>query len=289
MFKKIIVASELSRISSDMIGCIARLKELGAEECLLLHCLAPEENDRRITSFFAEIYRENLNAQRDILLREGFKVETRMAAGSINEEITRIAESEDFSLIVIGPNEYSLTENLFLSNTEQINVHHPGKPVLIINMPRKKAGTPGEDSTCGIKDHILFPTDFSANAALAFEFVKKLAAYGAKKITVAHVQDESRIFPHLAHRMPEFNETDRNRLLRLKDELDSAGSADVYVELLRGSPKAELLGLIYSRNIPLVVMGSQGRGFVKDLFLGSVSHSIIRNSSASVLLIPADR
>jgi len=37
------------------------------------------------------------------------------------------------------------------------------------------------------------------------------------------------------------------------------------------------------------VMGSQGRGFVSESFLGSVSHQVARRSPAPVLLIPAKR
>jgi len=36
-------------------------------------------------------------------------------------------------------------------------------------------------------------------------------------------------------------------------------------------------------------MGSQGRGFIKEVFLGSVSNNVARHSAASVLLIPAVR
>jgi len=56
-----------------------------------------------------------------------------------------------------------------------------------------------------------------------------------------------------------------------------------------GSPSVEILNTVHERNTQLIVMGSQGRGFVKEFFLGSVSHNIARHSAASVLLIPANR
>jgi hypothetical protein len=55
------------------------------------------------------------------------------------------------------------------------------------------------------------------------------------------------------------------------------------------SLQAEITRSIGERNAHLVVMGSQGRGFVKELFLGSVSHNVARHSDAAVLLIPAKR
>ena len=47
--------------------------------------------------------------------------------------------------------------------------------------------------------------------------------------------------------------------------------------------------MITEKVIRLVVMGSQGHGFIKELFLGSVSHGVARLSDASVLLVPARR
>jgi len=39
----------------------------------------------------------------------------------------------------------------------------------------------------------------------------------------------------------------------------------------------------------MVVMGSQGRGFIGEVFLGSVSHTVTRHSKVPLLLIPAIR
>jgi nucleotide-binding universal stress UspA family protein len=51
----------------------------------------------------------------------------------------------------------------------------------------------------------------------------------------------------------------------------------------------EIMRVIQQSNVHLVVMGSQGRGFVEELFLGSVSHNVARHSRAPVLLIPSRR
>jgi nucleotide-binding universal stress UspA family protein len=49
------------------------------------------------------------------------------------------------------------------------------------------------------------------------------------------------------------------------------------------------LKTIQELSVSLVVMGSQGRGFVPELFLGSVSHNVARHGDASVLLIPSKK
>lgn len=137
-------------------------------------------------------------------------------------------------------------------------------------------------------DRILFPTDFSDNAEHAFSTVKGLVANGAKHLTLLHVQDKEKISRHLADRLPEFDGIDRERLERMKNDLPGyTGKVDC--ELSYGHPASDIVARARKGDISLVVMGSQGRGFVGEVFLGSVSHLVARQAPASVLLVPAIR
>lgn len=69
--------------------------------------------------------------------------------------------------------------------------------------------------------------------------------------------------------------------------LNKAGKAKADIELTYGSPFEEIMRVINEQDVNQVVMGSQGRGFVEEIFLGCVSHNVVRNASVSVLLIPA--
>jgi nucleotide-binding universal stress UspA family protein len=145
------------------------------------------------------------------------------------------------------------------------------------------------NKACNRVEHILFPTDCSENAKKAFEFVKKMVACGAKKVSLIHVIDKAVVDPYLKESLEDFRNSDNTRLQAMKVELQVLGDADVDVHLPVGSPSGEILKTIKEQNISLVVMGSQGRGFIKAVFLGSVGHQVARHSSTSVLLIPANR
>ena len=75
----------------------------------------------------------------------------------------------------------------------------------------------------------------------------------------------------------------------MKTAIEAVSGAEVEIVLIYGNPSRDILDRIEDAHVQLVVMGSQGRGYVRDLFLGSVSHNIARHSQASVLLIPAER
>jgi nucleotide-binding universal stress UspA family protein len=75
----------------------------------------------------------------------------------------------------------------------------------------------------------------------------------------------------------------------MRDSLKKKGNSIIDIELAYGAPYSEIMRIIKEKDVSLVIMGSQGRGFIEELFLGSVSHNVARNSDASVLLIPAKR
>ena len=130
---------------------------------------------------------------------------------------------------------------------------------------------------------------FCISAEYAFTYVEKLVEGGAKRVTLMHAQDRIRIEKYLEHQLNEFNRIDRERLERLQAKLQEKGATDVRIELPYGSPVKEILKQTKEAEVSLVVMGSQGRGFISEVFLGSVSHNVARHAPVSVLLIPAIR
>ncbi|HWQ70727.1 MAG TPA: universal stress protein [Desulfitobacteriaceae bacterium] len=312
MFKRMIIASETTPDAFEMLNCLKDLRKLGAEECLLLQCLHPHEVKATISSHFNAILKDNLNKQKEVLLEQGFKVETRTVPGFIRSEVNKIAKEEDFSVIVVSTPEYSMMGEVLFGGVAQEVIHHASKPVLMIRTSANSEEVTGSKKECNLTDHILFPTDFSDNAGLALDYVRKMVSKGVKRVTLMHVQDQARLNPHLgyrlekynvidtpqelaqeealaAQRLEKFNQIDTQRLEEMKKELEALGEVRIEIRVCYGSPSVEILNIVREQEISLVVMGSQGRGFVKEVYLGSVSNNLARHSPAAVLLIPAKR
>lgn len=289
MFSKMLVATDLSEASERAICALGNLKHLGTREAYLLHVF----NIRDVGSLadrLMELAKPSFERQRKALEGMGYKVTAKMVLGLPQIEINRQADEHNCSLVVVGSTGGSMAGEIMLGGVASAVVHSATRPVLLLRLRLKdEKGVPCDAYPCDPLKHVLFPTDFSDNAEHAFAYVDKIAECGAKRITLLHVQDQTRIEKHLKHKLDEFNQTDRARLSRLKDDLAQHGVKDVRIELPYGAPKQEILNRIRKGDISLVVMGSQGRGFFGEMLLGSVSHAVARHATVPVLLVPAKR
>ncbi|MDO9493202.1 universal stress protein [Acetobacterium sp.] len=289
MFSRIVIASEMSPAAFNMLYCLERVKGLGVKECLLVQCLSPYDLDSKISSFYKAVVEENLNEQKELLGKMGYTVNTRVATGYIKNEINRIAVEENYSMMVVGAPEHSMVGDVFFGGTAHEVILHAQKPVMLIRIVNEPEARLKLIKSCNLIEHILFPTDFSENAKKTFAVVKKMVTDGVKKVTLIHVIDKAVVDPYLKESLVDFIRLDNTRLQAMKVELQSMGEVEVDVQLPIGSPAGEIIKAVQEHNISMVVMGSQGRGFLNEVFLGSVSHQVARHSSASMLLIPANR
>lgn len=287
MFTTALIATDLSPASGNVLECLSGLRSLGTHRVILMHALGIRHLDE-MKYLLAPQVEPYLAAQRDSVEAQGFDTTTVVAPGLPIFEVNRVAKERNASLIVVGSHGSTLAKEVLLGGTATGILHHAELPVLIV---RLKIWEQGGQSRCEIacsdfRRHILFCTDFSETADRAFTYVEKLVENGTERVTLLHVQDQSRIERHLKHHLDEFNQIDRERLERLAARLKQLGEVDVRIELPYGYPIQEILRYAKQEDENLIVMGSQGRGFLAELFLGSVSHNVVRHVPLPVLLVP---
>ena len=287
MFSKVLVATDLSAASDRVVCSLGGVQTLGACEAVLVHCFNVRDVGG-LAERLAELATPAFEKQKKTLEALGFRTEARLVTGPPQVEINRIAIENRCDLVVVGSQGQTMSGDLMLGGVASAVVHSAVRPVLVLRV-RVKDGAPAAGPPCPLLDHVLFPTDFSDNAEHAYSYVERIAECGAQRVTLLHVQDRGRIERHLKERLEAFNRIDAGRMERLKGELTKRGVREVNIEMPYGSPKQEVLARTRKGDISLVVMGSQGRGYVGDVFLGSVSHAVVRNAATSVLLIPAVR
>ncbi len=286
MFKKMLVATDFSAASRHVVRCASGLRRLGIREAILGHALGVAAATPGLAAF-QQLDEQLLAEQKDILESAGIKTTIELLPGPPQTAICDYAQANACDLLVIGSHGSNLTGEFLLGGAAYAILHATRLPTLVVRLKCPDGRTAVcANGTCDFLDHLLFPTDFSDNAEHALPVVRHLAEWGMKTITLAHVQDSARIEPHLADRIDEFNRIDRERLGRIAESLRGTGEARIETELTFGRPGPEIVRLVAEKSCSLVVMGTQGRGALAELFLGSVSHYVARHSPAPTLLIP---
>jgi len=291
MFSKVIVATDLSAASEGVLHCAKGLIPLGAKHAILVHAIGVPHLET-MAHGMAHFLEPHLVKQKAFLEDQGFETETVLAPGPAVIEVNRIAQDRQVSLIVVGTHGATLAREMLIGGTAMGIVHQASVPVLVIRLKitEEEGGVRCVSACQDLRRHILFCTDFSKTAERAFQYVERIVQSGAGFVTLLHVQDKTRIGRHLEHRLEEFNQTDQERLERLKARLEEAAEVNVRIQIPYGHPVEEILRITEEeQDDTLIVMGSQGRGFLAQVFLGSVSHQVVRRAPVPVLLVPALR
>ena len=288
MFEKIVITTDLSEASNAVIGCLKDFKSLGVEEVILFYACGVRYSAPLVDEITEQVEPE-LMKQKKVVEDQGFNASVEIAPGMASDELKEFAGKNDVSLIVVGTHGSSASSHsLFrMGGVASEIIHGHEKPLLVVRIRvTEENGDKKVETTChSLKDRILFVTDFSDISMNAFEYVKEMVADGCKKVTLFHVQDKVKLEKLLSDKLDEYNRIDNERLALRKKELLDKGAEDVEIKIVYGLPAREIIQESKD-DYSLVVMGSQGRGFFPEIFLGSVSHNVVRNSDVSVLLVP---
>lgn len=142
--------------------------------------------------------------------------------------------------------------------------------------------------------HILVPTDFSeaANAAKAYAIV--LAETMGATLHMLHVIPDPTAMGWGVERayLPQLLErTERTVREQLEGALTPEERDRLHVELAvdTGSPVGRIIDYAGKHGIDLIVMGTQGRGTVERMWVGSVTQGVLRRASCPVVSVQQPR
>jgi nucleotide-binding universal stress UspA family protein len=89
----------------------------------------------------------------------------------------------------------------------------------------------------------------------------------------------------IVERLATLKERGETILNHAKDYSTSNGIMNLKTYLKQGDPAREILDLARSIHPDLIVIGNRRRGFLRGVFLGSVSQRVAANSECSVLVV----
>ena len=285
---------ELFKGTAALVGSMARLLDGRVEKITLLHVMEGsylaqhmENIDHRVEHIISsdlirklrsEYVKKNVEPEleraRDLLKQEGVDapVNIKVRDGSPADVIADMANSENFSTIVMQRRSLSAIESMLVGSVTEKLLHKD------ISASVYLTGTSAESRECDSAD-ILVALDASEHSRAALDEAAVLLGKCSmiNQVVLCSVTDAV----SFANAVENGKEPEKETMALLDSAakmLETSGVPSEKIEKVARygkKPAAALEEEIRNRNINMVFMGRRGRDQIQELFMGSVSSKIV--------------
>ena len=279
MFKKVMMAVDLSSLSMELLDAVDDLKRMGLKELILVHVIRTEMASLGLSSRRRE-FLDRIKELKEKLESESLIVKVLQPVGNPHEEIKYQAEAEKVDLVVIGSyGEGFAVRRLLLGSTASGVMRGVKTPVLVQRYSRKK-GKPERVPIFEDGEAVaLLATDFSRNSLHVFDtFLEHTDIF--KKVILFHVVDEGYTEEQLAENKAKAME----KLAGWEEEFRDKG-VDVEIDIVTGIASTNIVKAARKRGATLVAVARRGRSMFDEILIGSTADGIVRRSPCPVLLL----
>ncbi len=147
---------------------------------------------------------------------------------------------------------------------------------------------------------ILYATDLSKNSAYAFFYAIHMAKRDEAKIVILHAVEplprmaiafEDFVYKVAKDRWEDAAKKIKERIQEFSKKVDTQmgiSSLDLVSNVIirMGHPVDEILKAVDEEGCDVIVLGTHGKGFLEQTFLGSVSRSVLLRSQKPVFVVP---
>jgi nucleotide-binding universal stress UspA family protein len=295
MFTRILFPTKFEEFSLEILKNISCLKSGGLEYVVLLHVIDIDKAYSRadwggivnLTSIH-QAATEQLSSYAEYLQSEGIKVKITVATGPLVSEIIRIGQEEGVCLIVAGRQKRSRLGDLFIGSTTDEIIRQAAVPVLVTRYHAltEIEGEVVERFCVNTFQKVLYAVDWSPSTERAEEYLPLLQKLGASEIIIVHIADD--LVKKSALRSDKTQEpidVRTEKLESLEQELRARGFRAKAYLLEEGSPYQAINRIATEEDVSLIIMGSQGKGFVEGMLGGSISQRVVERSEKPVLVV----
>jgi nucleotide-binding universal stress UspA family protein len=195
--------------------------------------------------------------------------------GSPSRTLACEAAERHASMLVMGIGRHSPLDRLFGTETTLATLRESAVPVLAVGV-----------SFSGAPSRIVVAMDFSVPSLQAAHLATKLVAPHGH-ITLVHVR------PKFEQPTADWQawDADYGRTLprlfeQVLHELDAPSTVAVDTTTLRGDPAQAVHAYAQQEHADLIAMGTQRRGLIERLVVGSVATRVLRATRQTVLAVP---
>jgi nucleotide-binding universal stress UspA family protein len=203
-----------------------------------------------------------------------------ITSGSVPNRILDVAAAENVGLIVMGARGRGVVQGLLLGSVSSAVLHNTQNHVLIIRH-KVMQGTQGlqfEKFCSQILSRIVFPMDFTEEAYAGLEKIAAMPKVG--RIYTIYVISRGETRDEIA--------AEEKRATQLLANLHTSEALHDYdlTDMVRvGSPTDEIIRVAEEEDASLICMTSHGKGYFRELLVGSISFDVVRRAKRPVLVL----
>lgn len=284
MFEKILFPTDFSEYAKRALDCIAGFP--GARDVILFHVVEGARSPRGGGEIGDTFYRtgENfLKEEKRYLenLSQNLRVTTAVKISSDTAgAIIETAEERGVSLIVVGARGSSLVEGILLGSVSMAVLRRSRINVLIMRhkiIEKMKEKT--YEMFCPmILSRVLCPVDFSLYSDSAIALLSRTK--GVRGVVLLHVVSQGETEAEIEDAVQKA----KAQIEAIRSSL-AAQSIEVRTIVRTGNPSFEITRIADEEDVSVIWMSSHGKGWFRDLLLGSTAYTVAMNAKRPVIII----
>ena len=273
MFSRVMLALDLSELTSRMLDVFYSVCLDPGTEVYLLHVVRKSENFAQTTPYYKKTYSRLKGLAQDIRNAGYDNVEILWEGNQdVLDGIQKAVDQYDINLLLMASHGKGVWASTFRGSSTFNVVRAIDIPTLVIK---------GDYKCSDYLQRILLPTDFSRKSLIALNFIRNLRENVGEVIFV-HVIEGVRGDEELR----ENREMAEDMLQELCNEMQDFSIQSRYVIADGGAASKEVCKLAEEENCSLVITGKTGAGPIKGLLMGSTAQNILLNASRTLWVMP---
>ncbi|MDG6243001.1 MAG: universal stress protein [Methanolobus sp.] len=280
MIKTILVPTDFTIESEELLSCVGELKSVGLEKVILLHVVDIFQA-QGLAPMFEENAKKRIEDYRQLMDEMGVDASTLVVEGDVKKTIARIADEENVDCIVMGATTSGLIKSLRIGRTTEYISRRSGKIILI---EKYNIITENEEDisrkACSAKfSKVMLPVDFSENSKIILDEIKDFTDI-IDEIVFVHVVEKAKNEKELHNK--------KNESMKLLSELGKELEDVIKIKyaVTEGEASESIDRLSEEMDVTLIAITTHGMGSFKDILLGSTAENLLRRTKRPLLLIP---
>jgi nucleotide-binding universal stress UspA family protein len=284
MFEKVLFPTDFSEYAKRTLDCIACFP--GARDVILFHVVEEARSPRgggEIGDVFYRTGENFLKEEKRYLenLSQNLRVTTAVKTSSDTAgAIVETAEERGVSLIVVGARGKGLVEGLLIGSVSMAVVRRSRTNVLIMRQKIiEEMKTKTYEMFCPmILFRVLCPVDFSRYSDSAIALLSRTK--GVRGVILLHVVSQGETEAEIEDAVQKA----KGQMEVVRSSLAAQG-IEVRTIVRTGNPTFEITRVADEEDVSVIWMSSHGKGWFRELLLGSTAYTVATNAKRPVIII----